>query len=144
MCTWICAISGRKKILQRLPGIRTICVEFAGIDPIDEPIPVQPGQHYSMGGIDTDVDGKTSIDNFYAAGECACVSVHGANRLGGNSLADTVIFGRLVAEAINARKGSFDFQPKEAVLQKHLQQQTCDLERIFWASSGSLPRPDTR
>jgi succinate dehydrogenase / fumarate reductase flavoprotein subunit len=127
---------GRKKILQRLPGIRTICVEFAGIDPIDEPIPIQPGQHYSMGGIDTDADGKTSVDNFYAAGECACVSVHGANRLGGNSLADTVIFGRLVAEAINARKGSFDFQPKEAVLEKHLQQQTRELERIFARSHG--------
>jgi succinate dehydrogenase / fumarate reductase, flavoprotein subunit len=127
---------GRDMILQRLPGIRTICIEFAGIDPIDEPIPIQPGQHYSMGGIDTDVDGKTKVDNFYAAGECACVSVHGANRLGGNSLADTVIFGRLVAEAINARKGQVAFEPKESVLESRLRQQTRDLDRLFSRSGG--------
>ncbi len=100
---------GRAKIVQRLPGIRTICIEFGGIDPADEPVPIQPGQHYSMGGIDTDAVGKTRIDNFYAVGKCACVSVHGANRLGGNSLADTVIFGRLAGEAINARKGDDNF-----------------------------------
>jgi succinate dehydrogenase / fumarate reductase, flavoprotein subunit len=127
---------GREKIMQRLPGIRTICIDFAGIDPIDEPIPVQPGQHYSMGGIDTDADGKTEIDNFYAAGECACVSVHGANRLGGNSLADTVIFGRLVAEAINARKGDFDFRPQESVLEKHAALQARDLERLLARDRG--------
>ena len=115
---------GRAKILQRLPGIRNICIDFAGLDPVDEPIPIQPGQHYSMGGIDTDAAGKTRIDNFYAAGECACVSVHGANRLGGNSLLDTLVFGRLVAEAINSRRGDVDFEPQEAVLERHLAQQT--------------------
>ncbi len=127
---------GRAKIMQRLPGIRTICIEFSGIDPIDEPIPIQPGQHYSMGGIDTDATGKTRIDNFYAAGECACVSVHGANRLGGNSLADTVIFGRLVGEAINARKGHGNFLPKEAVLERELARQTGDLDRICARQRG--------
>lgn len=127
---------GREKILQRLPGIRTICIEFAGMDPIDEPIPIQPGQHYSMGGIDTDVNGQTQIDNFYAAGECACVSVHGANRLGGNSLADTVIFGRLVSDAINARAGDFDFQPRLTVVEAHAERQARDLERIFGRSRG--------
>jgi succinate dehydrogenase / fumarate reductase flavoprotein subunit len=127
---------GRRKILQRLPGIRTICIDFAGIDPVDEPIPIQPGQHYSMGGIDTDAAGRTCIDNFYAAGECACVSVHGANRLGGNSLADTVIFGRLVAEDINARKGQTDFQPRENVLQAHLDRQTRQIEGIFARNRG--------
>jgi succinate dehydrogenase / fumarate reductase flavoprotein subunit len=127
---------GRAKIMQRLPGIRTICIEFSGIDPIDEPIPIQPGQHYSMGGIDTDATGKTRIDNFYAAGECACVSVHGANRLGGNSLADTVIFGRLVGEDINARKGQDDFSPKEAVLERELAKQTRDLDRICARKQG--------
>jgi len=91
---------GREKIVERLPGIREIAIDFAGIDPVEVPIPVQPGQHYSMGGIDTDVYGATRVKGLYAAGECACVSVHGANRLGGNSLLDTAVFGKLVAEAI--------------------------------------------
>jgi succinate dehydrogenase / fumarate reductase flavoprotein subunit len=91
---------GREKILERLPGIREIAIDFAGIDPIDEPIPIQPGQHYSMGGIDTDINGATQVKGLYAAGECACVSVHGSNRLGGNSLLDTTVFGKMVGEAI--------------------------------------------
>ena len=91
---------GREKIIERLPGIREIAIDFAGLDPIDEPIPIQPGQHYSMGGIATDVTGATKVKGLYAAGECACVSVHGANRLGGNSLLDTTVFGKLVAEAV--------------------------------------------
>jgi succinate dehydrogenase / fumarate reductase flavoprotein subunit len=75
-------------------------MDFAGVDPITEPIPIQPGQHYSMGGIDVGIDGQSSLPGLYAAGECACVSVHGANRLGGNSLLETVVFGRLVGESI--------------------------------------------
>ena len=86
---------GAAKILERLPAIRDIAINFTGVDPIKEPIPIQPGQHYFMGGIDTNVDGATEVAGFYAAGECACVSVHGANRLGGNSLLDTIVFGRL-------------------------------------------------
>jgi succinate dehydrogenase / fumarate reductase flavoprotein subunit len=69
-------------------------MDYAGVDPIEEPIPVRPGSHYHMGGIDTDVWGRTVMPGLYAAGECACVSVHGANRLGGNSLLETVVFGR--------------------------------------------------
>jgi len=102
---------GRQKILQRLPGIREICVEFGGIDPIDQPIPIQPGQHYSMGGIATDVRGRTAMANLYAVGECACVSVHGANRLGGNSLLDCIVFGRLAAEDINNRPDASSLEP---------------------------------
>jgi succinate dehydrogenase/fumarate reductase flavoprotein subunit len=67
---------------------------FAGVDPIFEPVPVRPGAHYHMGGIATDNDGATELTGLYAAGECACVSVHGANRLGGNSLMETITFGR--------------------------------------------------
>ncbi len=115
---------GKAKVLSRLPGIREICIDFGGMDPVEEPIPIQPGQHYSMGGIDTDVTGRTSVSNLYAAGECGCVSVHGANRLGGNSLLDTVVFGRLVADAINDQRQDFDFQPSEKVLGEHLQQAT--------------------
>ena len=84
---------GEAKINERLPTIRELAIYFAGADPVKEPIPIQPAQHYTMGGVPTDLDGATSIKGLYAAGECACVSVHGANRLGGNSLLDTVVFG---------------------------------------------------
>lgn len=90
---------GRQKILERLPGIRDLAINFVGVDPIDNPVPIQPGQHYTMGGIDTDVTGATKFKGLYAAGECACVSVHGANRLGGNSLLDTVVFGKFSGKA---------------------------------------------
>ncbi len=85
---------GAEKILERLPGIRDLAIHFEGVDPIEAPVPVVPSQHYWMGGIDTDVNGATVMPGLYAAGECACVSVHGANRLGGNSLLDTIVFGR--------------------------------------------------
>ena len=67
---------------------------YAGVDPIYEPIPVRPGAHYHMGGVEVDNWGLSEVEGLYAAGECACVSVHGANRLGGNSLMETIIFGR--------------------------------------------------
>jgi succinate dehydrogenase / fumarate reductase flavoprotein subunit len=85
---------GAKKITTVLHGSRELAMDYAGVDPIEEPIPVRPGSHYHMGGIDTDVWGRTVMPGLYAAGECACVSVHGANRLGGNSLLETVVFGR--------------------------------------------------
>jgi len=115
---------GRQKIIERLPGIREIALDFAGVEPIDEPIPVQPGQHYSMGGIDTDVRGATKLNGLYAAGECACVSVHGANRLGGNSLLDTTVFGKLAGEAIPQYLGSgAGGGPKASVLHAELRRQ---------------------
>jgi succinate dehydrogenase / fumarate reductase flavoprotein subunit len=85
---------GEKKINERLPQIRELAINFAGVDPVKEPIPIRPGAHYSMGGVMTDVNGATPVRGLYAAGESACVSVHGANRLGGNSLLDTIVFGR--------------------------------------------------
>jgi len=94
---------GREKILERLPGIREISMYFAGVDPIEKPIPVQPGQHYSMGGIASKYKGdigETPMNGLYSIGETSCLSVHGANRLGGNSLLETVVFGRYVARAI--------------------------------------------
>ena len=91
---------GREKILERLPGIRDISIYFAGVDPIDEPIPIKPGQHYSMGGIHTNKNGETPIDGLYSVGEASCMSVHGANRLGGNSLLETLVFGRIVGGKI--------------------------------------------
>jgi len=85
---------GAEKILERLPGIRDLAIHFEGVDPIEAMVPIVPSQHYSMGGIDTDVNGASAMPGLYAAGECACVSVHGANRLGGNSLLETIVFGR--------------------------------------------------
>ena len=122
---------GKDKINKRLPGIRQISIDFGDVDPITEPIPVQPGQHYSMGGIDTDVSGKTEVENFYAAGESACVSVHGANRLGGNSLLDTVVFGHLAAEAISARASEFNFQPSETLVEDAVRDQIGRVEQLL-------------
>jgi succinate dehydrogenase / fumarate reductase flavoprotein subunit len=107
---------GAQKILEKLPGIRNICIDFIGIDPILEPIPIMPCQHYSMGGIDTNENCETDIKGFYAAGECACVSVHGANRLGGNSLLDTIVFGKLASFAIDAYLKNTDVTLDEKLL----------------------------
>src|SRR5690349_24072148 len=85
---------GPDRILERLHGTRELSMTFAGVDPIYEPIPVRPGAHYHMGGVDTDVWGRTTVEGLYAAGECACVSVHGANRLGGNALMETITYGK--------------------------------------------------
>lgn len=85
---------GAAKINERLPQIKDLAINFAGVDPVTEPVPIRPGAHYSMGGIMTDNDGATHLSGLFAAGECACVSVHGANRLGGNSLLETIVFGR--------------------------------------------------
>ncbi len=85
---------GRERILERLPQIRQLALDFAGVDPVESPIPVQPGAHYAMGGIKTNNWGETDMPGLFAAGECACVSIHGANRLGGNSLLETIVFGR--------------------------------------------------
>ncbi|HMK07953.1 MAG TPA: FAD-binding protein, partial [Anaerolineales bacterium] len=98
---------GRQRILERLPQVRDLALDFVGVDPIDDLVPIQPTAHYSMGGIPTDNDGRVLADGraapvvgLYAAGECACVSVHGANRLGTNSLLDASLFGRRAGQAM--------------------------------------------
>jgi succinate dehydrogenase / fumarate reductase, flavoprotein subunit len=96
----------RKRTLEALREIVNIGKDFAGVDITREPIIIQPGQHYIMGGVKTDVDGRTPIPGLYAAGEVACVSVHGGNRLGANSLLDTLIFGRRSGEHAAARARS--------------------------------------
>jgi succinate dehydrogenase / fumarate reductase flavoprotein subunit len=90
---------GAERIIERLPGSRELAMTFAGVDPIYDPVPVRPGAHYHMGGVETDNDGATELTGLYAAGEVACVSVHGANRLGGNSLMETITFGRRAGRA---------------------------------------------
>lgn len=84
---------GEKKINKKIPFVRELASKYAGIDPVYEPIPVRPVIHYCMGGIDTDNDGATSLPGLYAAGEVACVSINGANRLGSNSLTELLVFG---------------------------------------------------
>ena len=101
---------GEEVIQKRLPSIRQTCINFLGIDPAESAIPIFPTAHYTMGGIPTNRDGQVVIPvkdtpeepvpGLYAAGECACVSVHGANRLGGNSLLDILVFGRAAANHI--------------------------------------------
>ncbi len=98
---------GREKIMSRLPQVREIAMNFLGVDIVDSPAAIQPTAHYSMGGIPTNVDGRVLADNtgrtitgFFAAGECACVSVHGANRLGTNSLLEASVFGRRAGSSI--------------------------------------------
>ena len=89
---------GEKVIDEKLSQIRQLGIDFAGADMAHEPVPIRPGMHYQMGGIKTDVDGLTNVPGLYAAGETACVSVHGGNRLGANSLLDTLVFGRRSGE----------------------------------------------
>jgi succinate dehydrogenase / fumarate reductase flavoprotein subunit len=93
----------KKRTLEALREIVNIGKDFAGVDITQEPILIRPGQHYIMGGVKTDIDGQTPLEGLYAAGEVACVSVHGGNRLGANSLLDTLIFGRRAGEHAAAR-----------------------------------------
>ena len=86
---------GEKKINKKLPFVRELAKNYAGVDPVYEPIPVRPVIHYCMGGIDTDSNAATDMPGLYAAGECACVSINGANRLGSNSLTELLVFGAL-------------------------------------------------
>ncbi len=125
---------GAAKIMERLPGVRDICLEFLSLDPINSPVPIQPAQHYTMGGIDTDAQGATSLKGCYAAGECACVSVHGANRLGGNSLLETVVFGKK-AGAAAAEYVKSAGSVNDQVINNALAEQTKALKKLC-ASNG--------
>lgn len=109
---------GREVVEKKLPDIQDFCRTYLGIDPAKEPMPVQPTAHYAMGGIPTDTDGRvlvdaagTALSGCYAAGECACVSVHGANRLGTNSLVDLVVFGRRAGRHMARYVAENDFLP---------------------------------
>ncbi|MFC4551177.1 MULTISPECIES: FAD-binding protein [Halorussus] len=84
---------GEERITDRLENILHLARDFEGVNGLEEPMPVKPGQHYAMGGVEVDEHGQTCIDGLYAAGECACVSVHGSNRLGGNALPELIVFG---------------------------------------------------
>jgi len=127
---------GADLIMSRLPQIREMSMYFEGVDPIEEPIPVRPTAHYSMGGIDTDNFGRTVMDGVYAAGECACVSVHGANRLGGNSLLDILVFGRLAGRT--AAEEARRFEPSQISPEEI--KETEDSLRSYMQPSGHFER----
>ncbi len=97
---------GEKAIHERLPMVRELAEKYVGLDPINEPIPVRPGQHYIMGGISVNLHGETNVPGLYAVGETACVSINGANRLGSNSLSECLVFGKStgLAAAAYAKK----------------------------------------
>lgn len=97
---------GEKYINERLPMVRDLARAYVGVDPVYAPIPVRPVVHYTMGGIDTDIDTATCIEGLYAAGECACVSINGANRLGSNSLTEILVFGKRAGLQAAARAQS--------------------------------------
>jgi len=121
---------GKKKMEERFPGIRELSMKFAGIDPIYKPIPVQPAQHYTMGGIDANIKTETNIKGLYAAGEAACVSVHGANRLGGNSLLETLVFGA-VSGRYAAGHAKENHHYDESLSKKHIQRESKKLSKLF-------------
>ena len=135
---------GESLINEKLPGIRETAIKFANVDPVTDPIPVVPTVHYMMGGIPTNLDGQVRdtanssiVDGLYAVGESACVSVHGANRLGSNSLLDLVVFGR--AAGLNIIKHSKN--QKHKALPKNAAEFTLDrLEKLDQNSDGESPK----
>jgi len=109
------------KINERLPMIREVAIKFNFIDPIFEPIPIRPAAHYFMGGVHTDIDGATPIEGIWAAGEAACVSLHGANRLGSNSTTECLVWGKIAgdkAAKYASKQKTFPTHPEEATLKE--------------------------
>jgi succinate dehydrogenase / fumarate reductase flavoprotein subunit len=130
---------GKAKIMERLPGIREICMDSLGIDPINEPIPIRPAQHYTMGGIDTSANCETDVKGFYACGECACVSVHGANRLGGNSLLDTVVFGEIAGHSAGTAVAGKGVPKEDGLVKAALTQKQKELEELYNRGGAENP-----
>ena len=128
---------GAQKVKERLAGIREIAMKFRGIDPVEKPLPVRPVCHYMMGGLDVDIDGATGVKGLWAAGEAACVSINGANRLGANSTAECLVWGRLTGEAAAryAAGRSSAPVPREAVLQEEKR----IFDGIFHGRGGTNP-----
>ncbi|MCZ7356530.1 MAG: FAD-binding protein [Candidatus Methanoperedens sp.] len=126
---------GERNIKERLPGIRQIAMDFANIDPAKEPIPIQPGQHYSMGGIASNKNCETALPGFYACGECSCISVHGANRLGGNSLLETIVFGKIAGETAKEYADKVDFEDLK-IIEKAKEEEKDRISRLVKKSKG--------
>jgi fumarate reductase flavoprotein subunit len=129
---------GQKVIDTKLPFVRELCLKYVGIDPVREMIPVRPVVHYMMGGIHTDIHGATPLPGLYAAGEAACVSINGANRLGSNSLTEILVFGARAGKAAAAFAAEQDGTNPSLVAQAHDEHQR--LEEGFLRKGGGKER----
>ncbi|MBV8170733.1 MAG: FAD-binding protein [Candidatus Eremiobacteraeota bacterium] len=127
---------GPDVILKKLPQIHEMALDFLSIDMIEQPVPVRPGMHYIMGGVKTDSDARSPVPGLYAAGECACVSVHGGNRLGANSLLDTLVFGRRGGRSAASYVKSVTSLPSDAAGEQFL---AAEQKRV----QGFMDRPTT-
>ena len=127
---------GEKKINKKLPFVRELCRNYAGIDPVHELIPVRPVIHYVMGGVHTNIEAETPLPGLFAAGECACVSINGANRLGSNSLTELLVFGaRAARAAVRFGVQAGNFAAGEIIAQAEEEQRRIR-ERFFRPGSG--------
>ncbi|MCI4363241.1 MAG: FAD-binding protein [Thermoplasmata archaeon] len=129
---------GKEKIESRLQEICDFARNFAGVDPVTEPIPVLPAQHYMMGGIGTTMRGETNLAGLYAAGEAACVSIHGANRLGGNSLLETLVFGKQAGIAAAAYSATVT---DGTVLPEEIEHAAAPVRAMMARTEGAEPLP---
>ncbi|MCU1625841.1 MAG: frdA [Pseudonocardia sp.] len=130
---------GATVIDSKLPFVRELCLQYERIDPVHELIPVRPVQHYMMGGVHTDIDGATGLPGLYAAGEVACVSINGANRLGSNSLPELLVFGRRAGIAAAEFASAHDAAPGPAV-QAQIADERRRLERDLLARRAGRER----
>ncbi|MDH5432520.1 MAG: fumarate reductase (quinol) flavoprotein subunit, partial [Gammaproteobacteria bacterium] len=122
---------GEEKINERLPMVRELAINYMGVDPVHEPIPVRPVVHYTMGGIDTDIEAATRLKGLYAAGECACVSINGANRLGSNSLTELLVFGSKAGANAAEFASKTSEQVDEALLENMAKQSADKVAQLF-------------
>jgi fumarate reductase flavoprotein subunit len=127
---------GEKTINERLPLVRDMSISYMGVDPVTDPVPVRPVVHYMMGGIHTDTKAATSLPGLYAAGECACVSINGANRLGSNSLTELLVFGRRAAMSAIERLQSGVRPGKDAAPSAQAESAQARIRALFQRAGG--------
>ena len=131
---------GEHKIESRLPMVRELCLKYENLDPVKEPIRIRPVQHYMMGGVHTDIDGATTLKGLYAAGEAACVSINGANRLGSNSLGEFLVYGaRAARSAIRVYRDGAARVSQRAILAQAADEER-RLEQQFLNKTGGTER----
>ena len=127
---------GEKKINERLPLVRDMSISYMGVDPVADPVPVRPVVHYMMGGIHTDIRAATPLKGLFAAGECACVSINGANRLGSNSLTELLVFGRRAALSAAEYLACGAERGNDAALEARAQGAQAKVRELFQRSGG--------
>jgi fumarate reductase flavoprotein subunit len=128
---------GEKKINERLPFVRDLSISYLSVDPVKDPVPIRPVVHYMMGGIHTDINAATPLPGLFAAGECACVSINGANRLGSNSLTELLVFGRQAALSAMAYLQSGASPSNDAALAAQAEEARARITTLFAKSGGA-------